>query len=414
MILFLYDFLWKMVRPIIRYYLRRRARKNPDYLQNWSERFGEAYPNPVKNAIWLHAVSVGETRAAQPLILALRRHFPDAPLLITQMTPTGRVTAQQLFPDAQCRYLPYDHADWVAQFFTDHQPKFGIIMETEIWANVFQAAKNANIPIFLANARLSEKSLRGYLKIAPLVRGALANVSAVFAQTDADAKRLQQLGAANIYVLGNTKFDAPIPVLTENFRQKIGERKIFVAASLRERDGVDEAHLILHAWQNRPKDGALLVVIPRHPERFQTTFDTANALGFRVQKRSDNKHVSPETDVWIGDSMGEMFAYYGAADAVFVGGSLVETGCQNIIEPMLLGKAVLFGFSTYNFQAACENALASHAAIQIRNANQLVRKIDELFRQPEKIMQLSTNAQKLVAQHQGASERIAAAISDFI
>lgn len=410
-----YSFLWQIVPPIIRHYLRKRARKNPDYALNWGERFGEPYPNPVQNPIWVHAVSVGETRAAAPLIAALQQHFPNAPLLLTQMTPTGRATAQQLYPHAQCRYLPYDRTDWVAQFVREHKPIFGVLMETEIWANLMHECAAQNVPLFLANARLSEKSAHGYERVLSLISPAMNTLAGCFAQTEADAARLGHIGAKNVLVCGNTKYDiAPNSQaieLANIFKQRIGERAVFVAASTRQYHDVDEAEEILNAWAQRDMGEALLIVVPRHPERFQAAYDCATKLGLRVQKRSDNAPVQPETQVWIGDSMGEMFAYYLAANVAFVGGSLVDTGCQNIIEPMSCSTAVLFGQSIYNFQAACEGALAMNAAKQIASADELLSVVQTWLANPELYAPIADNARNFVAQHQGASERIANAIS---
>ena len=411
----LYNALWRIAPPLIRRYLRQRARKNPAYLEHWNERFGEPHPSPMQQPIWIHAVSVGETRAAQPLIAELQRRFPNAPLLLTQMTPTGRATAAQLYPQAQCRYLPYDRRDWVAQFLREHRPQLGILMETEIWANLISGCHKNRIPLFLANARLSEKSQRSYQKIPSLIRPALRQLTAICAQTPADAQRLQQLGAPNPIVCGNTKYDIPIPPqiseLATQFRQKIGNRRVFLAASLREKDGQDEAELILNAWHNTD---ALLIIIPRHPERFQAAYDLAQQRGFKTQKRSDNTPIQPDTQVWIGDSMGEMYAYFQAADIVFIGGSLVDTGCQNIIEPLQCGKPVLFGPSIYNFQAACEQALAAGVAQQIHSAAELVQTVTRQLAQPEIHAQQTTKTAAYLAQHRGASQRIADAIEQHV
>ena len=412
----LYNALWRIAPPLIRHYLRKRARKNPAYLEHWNERFGEPHPNPVQQPIWIHAVSVGETRAAQPLIAELQRRFPDAPLLLTQMTPTGRATAAQLYPQAQCRYLPYDRRDWVAQFLREHRPQFGILMETEIWANLISGCHKNHIPLFLANARLSEKSQRSYQKIPSLIRPALHQLTAICAQTPADAQRLQQLGASSPIVCGNTKYDIPIPPqareLAAQFRQKIGNRRVFLAASLREKDGQDEAELILSAWHNNTD--ALLIIIPRHPERFQATYALAQQRGFKTQKRSDNAPIRPDTQVWIGDSMGEMYAYFQAADIVFIGGSLVNTGCQNIIEPLQCGKPVLFGPSIYNFQAACQEALAAGVAQQIHSAGELVQTVTQQLMQPEIHAQQASKTAAYLAQHRGASQRITDVIEQHL
>ena len=360
MLSWFYQILWQIAPPVIRYYLRRRAQKNPAYAEYWAERFGQPHPSPVIGAVWLHAVSVGETRAAQPLIAALRRRFPDAPLLITQMTPTGRATAQSLYPDAQCRYLPYDRRDWVAQFLREHRPLFGVVMETELWANLLNEAHRQKIPMFVANARLSEKSARGYRRIDALIRPALQTLAGCLAQTEEDAERLRQLGAANVSVCGNSKYDIAPPEdkieLAAQWRRHLGWRRVLVAASTREKDGTDEAH----------------------------------------------------------DSMGEMCAYYALADAVFVGGSLVDTGCQNIIEPMSCGKPVLFGPSVYNFQAACTGALAFGAARQIASADELVQTVYRWWQNPEEAAALAQRAVQFVAQHKGASERMAQRIEDGV
>ena len=411
-----YTQLWRIAPPLIRHYLKKRAIKSPAYLYHWGERFGEPFDRPVQHPIWVHAVSVGETRAAQPLVEALRRHFPDAPLLMTQMTPTGRAAAKELFPDAQCRYLPYDKPEWVAQFLKEHRPLFGVLMETEIWPNLMHACADAHVPLFLANARLSEKSQRGYLKIRNLFEPALQTLSGCFAQTAEDAERLHLIGASNVHVCGNTKYDIPIPPqsreLVAQFRQKIGNRRVFLAASLREKDGQDEAELILNAWQ--PHADTLLVLIPRHPERFQAAYELARQRGFNTQKRSDNAPVRPDTQVWIGDSMGEMYAYFQAADIVFIGGSLVDTGCQNIIEPLQCGKPVLFGPSIYNFQAACQEALATGVAQQIHSAAELVQTVTRQLAQPEIYAQQTAKTAAYLAQHRGASQRIADAIEQHV
>ena len=405
-----YTLLWYIAPLFIRRYLTRRGRKSPAYLENWGERFGEPMQQPVQQPIWIHAVSVGETRAAEPLVAALRRDFPDVPLLLTQMTPTGRAAAQALFPEAQCRYLPYDRPDWVTQFLRDHKPRFGVLMETEIWPNLMYGCAEAGVPLFLANARLSEKSQRGYLKIRALVEPAMQTLSGCFAQTAADAERLHLIGASNVHVCGNTKYDISPPesmrALAAAFRERIGNRPVVVCASTRFYKGEDETEMLLQAWQAYRGD-ALLVVVPRHPERFQTAFETAERLGYRVQKRSDNQMVSAQTQVWIGDSMGELFAYYLSGDVAFVGGSLVDRGCQNIIEPIACGVPTLFGFSTYNFAAACEKALEAGAAWQIQSADEWRIAVEQCLNDTVVRQGFMQQAQAFVAAHRGASAKMA-------
>ena len=386
----LYATLWHLAPFLIRRHLRRRALKSPAYLEHWDERFGQAYPNPVQRPIWIHAVSVGETRAAEPLVQALRRHFPDSPFLITQMTPTGRATAQSLFLDAQCRYLPYDKSEWVARFLAEHRPICGILMETEIWPNLMHGCQEAGIPLFLANARLSEKSQRGYLKIRKLVEPAMQSLSGCFAQTAAD---LRPLAAA--------------------FKERIGARAVVVCASTRVYKGTDEAELLLKAWQGY-RGNALLVIVPRHPENFQTAYDTAKSLGYTVQKRSDGQPVSPDTQVWIGDSMGELAAYYLSADIAFVGGSLVDAGCQNIIEPIACRVPTLFGYSNYNFAQACKGAVEAKAAVRVETAEAWYRTTRQYLDDETLRQQLISHTEQFISQHQGASAKIAKAIADCL
>ena len=410
----LYQFLWQIAPPFLRRYLRRRAKLAPAYADNWQERFGKSYPQPVKQAIWIHVVSVGETRAAVQFIRELQHFFPTSPLLMTQTTPTGRATVQHFFPEAQCRYLPYDKKKWVKQFIRDHQPLFGVLMETEIWPNLISVCAQNHIPLFMANARLSEKSLRGYLKVRSLVAPALATLTGCFAQTEADAQRLKTIGAANIQISGNIKYDISPPpemyALAKTFKQRIGHRPVVVCASTRYYHGIDEAQLLLDAWAKQHKNNILLIIIPRHTERFAPTFEYAQKLNFITQKRSDNQEIAENTQVWIGDSIGEVFAYYMCADIAFVGGSLVDSGCHNIIEPIACHLPTLFGPSTYNFADVAPKALAAGAAQQIQTPEDWATTTLTLLDSLEERRKMSDCAHTFILQHRGASKRIAQAI----
>lgn len=412
-----YRQLWHAAPFFIRRYLQKRGANAPAYLEHWGERFGGAQANPVQQPLWVHAVSVGETRAAGPLIRELRRHFPDAPLLLTQMTPTGRAAAEALYPDAQCRYLPYDKPEWVSRFLQEHRPRFGILMETEIWPNLMHGCAEENVPLFLANARLSEKSQNGYLKVRRLVEPAMQTLRGCYAQTAADAERLHLIGASNVHVCGNTKYDITpandMHELAATFRSRIGSRAVTVCASTREHKGVDEAELLLQAWRAYHGD-ALLVIVPRHPERFQTAYDTAVRLGFKTQKRSDNEAIAADTRVWIGDSMGEMMAYYLAADVAFVGGSLVDTGCQNLIEPVACGVPTLFGPSTYNFAAAARGAVEAGAAKQVFSAQEWQYTAAQWLADAETRNRYAACAEAFVGKHRGASRRMAERIAETV
>ncbi|WP_434779575.1 lipid IV(A) 3-deoxy-D-manno-octulosonic acid transferase [Neisseria sp. Ec49-e6-T10] len=401
-----YQFLWLFAPFFIRFYLKKRAKKAPDYLLNWAERFGQPLAHPVSRPIWIHAVSVGETRAAQPLIKALQQEFPDVPFLITQMTPTGRKTAQQLYPTAQIRYLPYDKKDYIDVFLQEHKPWFGVLMETELWPNLVHQSIKQNIPLFLANARLSEKSFQGYKKVHTLIEPIVSQLKLICAQSEADANRFSKLGAKSVEVCGNSKYDMAIPEsmykLSEVFTQYIGERPVVVCASTRE----GEEALLLDAWHKNETD-ALLVMIPRHPERFNEVYQLAQSKGFTVQKRSENSPVLHSTNIWVGDSMGELFAYYLCATVAFVGGSLVDVGGQNIIEPMQCAKPTLFGFSTYNFSQVCADALVNKAAIQVYTANEWLEQTQKLLNQLEYCQQLGQQALLFTEQFQGATKRMA-------
>lgn len=405
----LYSLLWPLLRPLIKRYLRKRARRAPAYLAHWDERFGEVLPQGQgRQVICLHAVSVGETRAALPLWRALRTAYPEAHFVITQMTPTGRDTAQALFPDAEIRYLPYDDARVMRRFVAALQPQMLLLMETELWPNLLHACQQAAVPVYLLNARLSEKSLRGYQRIRWLIGPALASLRAVAAQSEADARRLRQLGASAVTVCGNTKYDVTPPPaqlqLGQRFRQDIGSRPVWVCASTR--DG--EEALILAAWRRQRHPQALLVLVPRHPERFAEVAAQARAAGFTVQCRSDHAAPAAATEVWIGDSMGELFAYYAAADLAFIGGSLLDFGAQNLIEPASIGVPVLLGPSTYNFADASAQALQAGAALQVADADELVTTVLALLADEPRRRALSQAALAFTEQHKGASARMVA------
>ena len=344
-----------------------RARRQPEYLRHWRERLGFYRKRTAGDVIWIHAVSVGETRAAQPLVAALRQRHPGCQIVMSHMTPTGRQTAKALFGDGVLRvYLPYDTPWAVAAFLDRFRPKLGLVMETEIWPNLVAACRRRVLPLLLVNARLSERSARRYARVAPLARQTLSGLAAVAAQAEDDAGRLRALGAPEVSVLGNLKFDIEPPAsqlaLGDEFRRRIGDRPVFLCASTRE----GEEALILDAW---PQDRrALLVIVPRHPQRFEEVAALVAARGLAVQRRSDGAPVAAATRVWLGDSMGEMFAYYAAARAegvAFVGGSLLDYGCQNLIEPCSVGTPALIGPSTFNFAEAAREAVAAGAAIQV-------------------------------------------------
>ena len=393
-----------------------RARRQPEYLRHWGERFGYFDAVPPAPTIWLHAVSVGETRAAQPLVAALRERYPGHRILFTHMTPTGRATSEALFGDSVERiYLPYD-SPWAMRRFLDHyRPEFGLIMETELWPNLIAACRDEGIPLRLVNARLSERSERRYAKFPALTREALQGLVAIGAQSAADAGRLEALGARGVTVTGNIKFDISAPQeqleLGREFRASWGNRPVWLAASTREGEEV----LILDAWKKVMRsgiplrDGAdatpLLIIVPRHPQRFDEAARLAADRGFSMQRRSENTAIKPATEVLIGDSMGEMFAWYASADVAFVGGSLLDFGSQNLIEAAACGTPILIGPSTRNFAEAAREAIACGAARSIRGADDLVNQVNALLASAEARQAMGAAGRAFAERHRGATAR---------
>lgn len=400
-----------------------RARRQPEYLRHWGERFG-VYPRtrPAGPIIWIHAVSVGETRAAQPLVAALRARYPDHRILFTHMTPTGRATSEALFGAAVERvYLPYDMPWAMRRFLRHYRPALGLVMETELWPNLIAACRDAAVPLLLVNARLSEKSARRYARFPALTRGALQGLGAIAAGGAADARRLRELGAAEVAVLGNMKFDIAPPAaqleLGLRLRERCGGRPVFLCASTRE----GEEALILDAWKATQNLGSgdtvaapLLAIVPRHPQRFDEVARLIEARGFALQRRSDERPVAAATQVWLGDSMGEMFAYYAAADVAFVGGSLLPFGSQNLIEACAVGTPVLLGPSTYNFAEAAQAALAAGAARQVADAEELVAAALALLADQPACAAMGAAGRAFSAGHRGATQRTLALLENFV
>jgi 3-deoxy-D-manno-octulosonic-acid transferase len=411
----LYTLVVLLLMPWALLHLLWRSRRQPEYLRHWNERFGFFASRPEGPLIWIHAVSVGETRAAQPLVAALRARYPEHRIMFTHMTPTGRQTSIDLFADTVTRvYLPYD-TPWAVGRFLDHfRPDVGLIMETELWPNLVAACHRRNLPLLLINGRLSERSASRYARFPALTREALQNLAAIAAQGENDARRLSDLGTAKVSVLGNMKFDVEPPpaqlALGSKFRTRIGDRLAFLCASTRE----GEEALILDAWLRMGNPAMLLVIVPRHPQRFDEVATLITTRGLPMQRRSDNAPVALTTQVWLGDSMGEMFAYYAASDAAFVGGSLLDFGSQNLIEPCAVGVPVLVGPSTYNFADAAREAIAQHAVIAINSAEELLDEALALLGDPQRRCVKSKAAGEFAARHRGATARTLSLIEPFI
>ena len=401
-----------------------RARRQPTYLSHWNERFARYGGRNESRlpTIWLHAVSVGETRAAQPLVNALREAYPGHRILFTHMTPTGRETSESLYGDSVRRvYLPYDTPGAMRRFLRHFRPDFGLILETELWPNLVAACRTESVPLLLVNARLSERSARRYARFASLSRQSLAELTAIAAQAPADAERLTSLGAVSVKITGNLKFDIAVPhsqiELGGELRRRYGGRLAWLAASTR--DG--EEALILDAWRKavfragplRDAAGAtaLLVIVPRHPQRFDDVVRLARERGFRVQRRSEGGAVAADTDILVGDSMGEMFAWYVSADLAFIGGSLLDFGSQNLIEAAACGTPILIGPSTRNFADAARDALACGAARAISDAGDLIGAVNALLPDPAARARMATAGKDFAGRHRGATARTMELIS---
>lgn len=410
-----YALLWYCLTPLIWLRLAWRARKQPEYLQNLGERYGFYRQTPFNRLIWVHAVSVGETRAAQPLIEGLLAQWPEHRILLTGMTPTGRQTGAEVygarFGERVIQvYLPYDYPGAVRRFFAHFNPAFGVLMETEIWPNLLAAAKTAGVPVVLANARLSARSARGYGRFDALVRPAFAALAGVAAQTSGDARRLGELGAPTVDVCGNLKFDVtPDPdklLLGQRWRAALNGRPVWLAASTRE----GEEPLILAAWRQVAPSGALLVLVPRHPQRFDAVAALVREAGLSCVRRSDGLPQA-DTAVWLGDSMGEMAAYYALADLAFIGGSLLPLGGQNLIEAAACGCPVLVGPHTFNFLQATEDALSAGAARRIQDETELGATVAGLLADPVQLAGMREAAVSFARAHQGAAGRTLAFIA---
>ena len=420
----LYTLAWWLALPLVLARLWLRGRQEPGYRQHWGERLG-FYGRQAKSqapTIWLHAVSVGETRAAEPLIDALLAAWPACRIVLTHMTPTGRATGKSLFARHGARlvqsYLPYDTGAMPARFIRHFAPRICILMETEVWPNLIHQCNRYKVPVVLANARLSQRSLGKAQRLGKLIADAARGITLVAAQTQDDADRVRQLGVQDVVVTGSIKFDVVVPEAAlatgAALRAAIGQRPVLLCASTRE----GEEQLILDAYirASLPAN-ALLLIVPRHPQRFDEVEKLIAAQGLTVQRRSglaQNDAVAGGTQVLLGDSMGEMFAYYAACDCAFVGGSLLPLGGQNLIEPAALGKPVLIGPHTFNFALVTEQAIAAGAAALVEDADALMAQGAALLQDPARLSSMGERALAFANQHRGATPRTIAAIKPLL
>lgn len=407
----LYSLLWWCLLPFALLRLWWRGRREPGYRAHVGERLGHCPARPGEALIWLHAVSVGETRAAEPLVRALLEAFPDHQLLLTHMTATGRATGKALFgsePRVVQAYLPYDTLSMTAAFIAHFRPRLGILMETEVWPSLIASCAAARVPVALVNARLSERSLQRGQRFAGLLGEAARQITLVAAQTPADAERLRRMGARNVQVTGNLKFDVDLPVLQREagmaLRRQIGQRPTLLCASTRE----GEEALLLSAYMKATLPAAfLLLIVPRHPQRFAEVAKLFEDQGLRVVRKSqlNGAAVPADAQLLVGDTMGEMVAYYTACDFAFIGGSLLPLGGQNLIEACACGKPVLLGPHTFNFAQASEDAVAQGAALRVTDAAGVFKAAFDLLVDGVQREAMSIAAQRFAQGERGATQR---------
>lgn len=444
-----YTLLWHLLLPWLPVRLWWRGRKEPGYRQHVAERFGRyrtrvnmAHANvarvngaqvnqapvtvetraapvnaartgitaPVKSPLfWVHAVSLGETNVALPLVRRLRREYPLATVLLTSMTATGRAAGAALDDDHVVQaWLPYDLPRFVRAFLAHFEPVAGMLIETEVWPNLIAAAETQGIPLFLVNARLSAKSTRRYARVKSLTRAALGALTGVAAQSAADASRLAGLGAPAPVITGNLKFDGAVSpealALGQSLRKRFGTaRPVWLAASTRE----GEEALLLDALAAHPLPGnALTVIVPRHPQRFDAVAQLLAERRLAYVRRSFDAPVGNQVTVVLGDSIGEMTAYCVAADVVMMGGSLKPLGGQNLIEPLAAGKATVVGPHMFNFAEATGSAVAAGAVLQVGNAGEALAAVAALLGDPVRRETMQDAASAFHATHAGAGDRL--------
>ena len=416
----LYTLLLYLLMPVVILRLAWRGIRAPDYWRRWPERFGRIAPALGKQVIWIHAVSVGEVMAAEPLVRILLEQQPDYSILITTVTPTGSARVTALFGDDVAHvYAPYDLPDVVSRFLGRVGPRLAIVMETELWPNLFYACQHRSVPLLLVNARLSERSVAGYLRVRGLAARTLSAVTEIAAQSELDAGRFRSLGAdeQRITVTGNMKFEQRIPPSlrerAEVLRRDWGVgRAVWVAGSTHE--GEDEMLLDVFAQLRKQFRGCLLVLVPRHPERFGTVAELCRQRGYNTVLRSERLPCTSETDVFIGDSMGELALFYAASDVAFTGGSLVFHGGHNLLEPAALGVPVVTGPHVFNFVEICELLLQAGACVKVKDTGELLNILSRWLGDANERHRIGQRGREVVEKNRGALQSVMVMIDRYL
>jgi 3-deoxy-D-manno-octulosonic-acid transferase len=416
----IYSFILYLIVPFVILRLFWLGFRNPDYRRRWKERFG--FPDKITShdkLIWLHAVSVGEVQASRPLVNALLKEYPDYKILITTMTPTGTDSVKQYFgDDVRHLYLPYDLPVSIKHFISVIEPSILIVMETELWPNLFHYCHEKNIPVIVVNARMSEKSAKGYRRFSSFTHAALENISLVIAQGKKDAERIIALGVDRdkVKVTGNLKFDIHLPHSVTEQAQALRRylsvnRPVWIAASTHEGEEI----IILDAFdkvlQQQPQ--CLLVIVPRHPERSASVVELCAKRNLKVLSKSENRECDVDVKVFILDSLGELPMYYAAADVAFIGGSLSETGGHNMLEPACLGLPVIMGPHVFNFQEISQLLLDEGAAWKVSNKDELSSRVSSLLGDANLRYSTGERGRDIVLKNRGNVEKIMELIKDL-
>ncbi len=415
----LYTFVIYLITPVILTRLAWRGLRAPDYLHRWKERFGHIPLAPGKGGIWVHAVSLGEVNAAAPLIRSLQDRFPERIIVLTTVTPTGSSRVRQLFGESVFHvYLPYDLPSAVGRFLDRVDPSMAVIMETEIWPNLYCICHRREIPLFIANARLSERSEVGYGPVISLVKLALSCVWGVAAQSHSDAARLIHVGVAadHVDVVGSLKFDANLPkgLIREGkqLRSTLGRRPVWVAASTHDGEEVatlQAAKAVLGVFPD-----ALLLLVPRHPERFGKAAALCRAHGLKTVLRSEVDSVDDSVQCFVVDTMGELMKFYAAADVAFVGGSIAPIGGHNVLEPAALGTPVIVGPNTFNFAEVTQLLVSRGAARRVAGEAELSECLLHLLGDASLRKAMGEECRAIIAEQKGVVDKILAMIEHRI
>jgi 3-deoxy-D-manno-octulosonic-acid transferase len=416
----IYNVLTHLMAPVLLLHLWWRGQSNPAYRRRIGERFGFLPQRQTKPGIWVHAVSVGEVQAAAELIRSLMKRYPNKPLILTTMTPTGSQRAQELFGDSVIHsYVPYDISGSVRRFFERAMPELVIIIETELWPNLFRECGRRQIPLVLASARVSARSVGRYQRMVSLIRETLSHGVVIAAQTDTDAERFRSLGAnpLRIHVTGNIKFDFHLdPEVTNRGtairRELAANRPVWIAASTHG----DEEEIVLAAHRRllETYPDALLILVPRHPERFQSVETLIGRADLAAVTRSSRVQCDAETQVFLADSMGELPMFYAAADVAFVGGSLVPIGGHNLLEPAALGLPVLTGPNNFNAPEIAQLLIDDEATRVIHDANELADQLGFLLDHPDERRRRGGAGRAVIDNNRGALARLLELIDPLI